>query len=163
MRRFRLPVLCFISCAYLGCALFDQGTESADHKIKRAAKQRVFFYPLDQVWRAAHTALKYTIATENPDTGIIETEYIKGSDGWASPDQKKPASEGRRYRLTLIMAKGKTNGRDSTRVTIDKKVETLKDFFSDSEAGESDGLEEDVLFYRMQRELKITEALKKAG
>lgn len=146
-----------------GCSLFDRGPDHGERLIKRASRQRIYFAPLDQVWRAAHTALKYTIATENPDTGIIETEFIKGVDGWQAPDVKQDPSAGLRYKITIIMAKGKTDGRDSTRVTIDKRIEKLHDFFSDAEADESDGLEESVLFYRIERELLISDALKRAS
>lgn len=37
----------------------------------------------------------------------------------------------------------------------------MKDFFSDVEILDSDGLEEKTLFYRMERELLIEEAIKK--
>lgn len=146
-----------------GCSLFDKPPETGETLIKRASKQRIFFANFDQVWRAAHTVLKYTIATENPDTGIIETEYIKGVDGWLAPDQKKAPSAGLRYKIIMTMAKGKTDGRDSTRLTIDKRIEVLRDFFSEPDYIDSDGLEESVIFYRIERELIINEALKKAG
>ena len=126
-------------------------------------KQKVYFANYDQVWRAAHAVLKYPIAQENQDTGIIETEYIKGLDGWLPPNEQRPPSSGIRYKLILTFAKGKTEGRESTRVTIDKKMEILRDFFSEPEPIESDGLEEKILFYRIERELIINEALKRAN
>jgi hypothetical protein len=61
----------------------------------------------------------------------------------------------------MTFARGKTDGRESVRVTIDKKMEILRDFFSEPEPLESDGLEEKVIFYRMERDLIINEALKK--
>lgn len=149
-------------CVSTGCVSPNRpvGEEAT---IKKASKQRIFFAPFDSVWRAAHTVLRYTIATENPDTGIIETEYIKGVDGWLPPETRRSPSAGLRYRIILILAKGKTDGRDSTRVTIEKRIEVLKDFFSEPTILESDGLEESVLFYRLERELLISDALKRAG
>jgi hypothetical protein len=126
-------------------------------------KQKVFFAPYDSVWRAAHAVLKYPIAQENQDTGIIETEYIKGLDGLLAPNEQRPPSSGIRYKLTLTFVRGKTEGRESTRVTIDKKMEILRDFFSEPEGMESDGLEEKIIFYRIEREVLINEALKKAN
>lgn len=146
-----------------GCSLPEKQPTGGDEVVKQASKQRIFFSSFDNVWRAAHTVLKYTIATENPDTGMIETEYIKGVDGWLAPDQKKPPSAGLRYKIVMILAKGKTDGRESTRVTIEKRIEVLRDFFSEPDIIESDGLEESVLFYRIERELLIGEALKKSG
>jgi hypothetical protein len=40
-------------------------------------------------------------------------------------------------------------------------MEKQRDFFSDPENIESDGMEEKVIFYRMGRELTIDEAIKK--
>lgn len=130
--------------------------------MEQITKQKVFFANYDAVWRAAHNVLKYPIAQENQDTGIIETEYIKGFDGWLPPGEQRSPSSGIRYRMTLTFARGKTEGRESTRVTIDKRMEILRDFFSEPEPLESDGLEEKIIFYRIERELVIAEALKKA-
>jgi hypothetical protein len=47
-------------------------------------------------------------------------------------------------------------------VNIAKLIERKRDFFSDPEILPSDGIEEKVIFYRMERELIIDEALKKA-
>ncbi|MGZ3771532.1 MAG: hypothetical protein ACXVCP_18240 [Bdellovibrio sp.] len=144
----------------MGCSLFDK-KPSAHARMGQINKQKVFFAPYDTVWRAAHSVIKYPIAQENQDNGIIETEYIKGLDGWMPPNEQRPPSSGIRYKLTLIFAKGTTDGRESTRVTIDKRMEILRDFFSEPETMESDGLEEKIIFYRIERELIINEVLKK--
>lgn len=146
----------------VGCSLFDKPANET-RRLKPLSKQRVFFADYDLVWRAAHAVVRYPIAVDNQDTGILETEYIKGIDGWLPPEAKAQPSSGIRYKVTLLFARGKTEGRESTRVTIDKRVEILRNFFSEPETIESDGLEEKVLFYRMERELVISEALKKAG
>lgn len=149
-------------CTFVGCSLFDK-KPSAHQRMGQINKQKVFFASYDNVWRAAHAVLKYPIAQENQDTGIIETEYIKGIDGWIPPNEQRPPSSGIRYKLTMIFAKGKTEGRESTRVTIEKRMEILRDFFSEPEPVETDGLEEKIIFYRIERELIVNEALKKAG
>jgi hypothetical protein len=64
--------------------------------------------------------------------------------------------------LVFNFAKGKTEGRESTRVTVEKKIERLRDFFSEADPLPSDGLEEKVIFYRIEREIVIADALKKA-
>lgn len=147
-----------------GCTVFDKAPESGERLVRKVSKQRVYPANFEQVWRAVHTVLKYTIATENPDTGLVETEYIKGVDGWLAPDQPRAPSAGLRYKITLILAKGKADGGgESTRVTVEKRIEVLKDFFSEPTVVDSDGLEESVIFYRIERELVISEALKRAG
>lgn len=146
----------------MGCSLFDK-KPSAHARMSQITKQKVFYASYDSVWRAAHNVIKYPIAIENQDNGMIETEYIKGLDGWLAPNEQRPPSSGIRYKLTLTFAKGKADGRDSTRVTIDKKMEILRDFFSEPEPMESDGLEEKIIFYRIERELIIADALKRAN
>lgn len=155
-----LIILSISGCALSGCSLFDK-RPSAHSRMAQINKQKVFFASYDKVWRAAHATLKYPIAHENQDTGVIETDYIKGLDGWLPPNLKRPPSSGIRYKLILSFAKGKADGRESTRVTIDKKMEILRDFFSEPEMMESDGLEEKMLFYRIERELIINETLEK--
>ncbi|WP_374000321.1 hypothetical protein [Bdellovibrio bacteriovorus] len=161
-RKILLGLVIITGCSLFGCSLFDK-KPSAHQRMGQINKQKVFFAPYDNVWRAAHAVLKYPIAQENQDTGVIETEYIKGIDGWQPPGQTERPSGGIRYKLTLIFARGKTEGRESTRVTIEKRMEILKDFFSEPETMETDGLEEKIIFYRIERELIINEALKKAG
>lgn len=147
-------------CTLFGCSLFDK-KPSAHVRMGQINKQKIFFATYDSVWRAAHAVLKYPIAQENQDTGVIETEYIKGVDGWLPPGESRPPSSGIRYKLILTFAKGRADGRESTRVTVDKKMEILRDFFSEPEPMESDGLEEKIIFYRIERELIISEALKR--
>ncbi len=142
-----------------GCATKPEKPEDV---IKKQTKQKVFLSPYDEVWRAAHTVLKYPIVNENQDTGLIETDFIKAQDGFTAPDQPVPSS-GLRYKIVMIFAKGKSQGVESVRLTIDKKIEKLRDFFSDAEVLTSDGLEEEVLFYRIERELLISKGLKKAA
>lgn len=146
-----------------GCGLFGSRSDSPDKIIQRASQQKIFFASYDSVWRAAHASLKYTIANENQDYGVIETDYIKSVDGWLPPDQTRPEYKSARYKLILNFAKGTSNGRESTRVTIEKKIEIFKDFISEREVVPSDGLEEQSLFYRIERELLVNQALKRAA
>jgi len=156
---------CFVILALgvSGCALFERQPDPENDFLKQSIHQKVFFAPADSVWKAAHTTIKYPIAVENQDTGYLETEYIKGIDGFLAPETNRPPSAGIRYKLIFSFAKGKTEGRESTRVTIEKKIERLRDFFSEADTLASDGLEEKVLFYRIERELVIAEALQKAA
>jgi len=146
-----------------GCSLFDRQADPENAILKQSVRQKIFFAPYDSVWKAAHTTIRYTIAVENQDTGYLETDYIKGVDGFLSPEMQKNPSPGIRYKLVFNFAKGKAEGKESTRVTVEKKIERLRDFFSEPDLIPSDGLEESVIFYRIEREIVIAEALKKAG
>lgn len=151
-----------LTLTFTGCSLFERQPDSADKIIQKASKQKIFYAPYDLVWKAAHLSIKYTIASENQDFGVIETDYVKSVDGWLPPDKSKPEYKSGRYKLVLTFAKGKkVDGREPVRVTIEKKIEIFKDFISEKQIVPSDGLEESVLFYRMEREIIIANALKK--
>lgn len=145
------------------CKLVENRVESPEEILDRVSQQKVFFATYDEVWRAAHAAIKYTIASENQDFGVIETDYVKAVDGWLPPFLTKPINPGSRYKLTFNFAKGNTQGKESVRVTIDKRIEVFRSVISDIEVVPSDGFEEKVLFYRIEREIIIQSALKKAA
>ncbi len=159
----RLIFIIILFAALSGCSLFEKQHDSVDKIIEKASQQRIFYASYDVVWKAAHTVIKYTIASENQDFGVIETDFVKAVDGWLPPNRTKPEFKSARYKLTFTFAKGKTDGRESTRVTIEKKIEVFKDFISETRIIQSDGLEELSLFYRIEREIIIAQALKKAA
>lgn len=155
-----------ISCSLVPCLLLFTGgcatrQERPEEIVRKQTKQKIFLAPYDEVWRAAHTAIKYPIVNENQDTGVIETDYIRAQDGFVPPEQAM-ASSGVRYKITMIFAKGRSQGQESVRLTIEKKIEKLRDFFSEAENLISDGLEEKVLFYRIEREILVSKGLRKA-
>ena len=146
-----------------GCGLLTPRQDSADQIIEKASQQKIYYANYDLVWKAAHMAVRYTIANENQDYGILETDFIKSVDGWLPPDKISPTYKSSRYKLILSFAKGMTNGKESTRVTIEKRIEIFKDFISETQTVASDGLEEQSLFYRIERELIVSQALKRAA
>lgn len=156
-------LLLVLSLFNSGCALFDRQPDRSSAP-KKAAIQKAFLVPYDRVWTAALKALKYQLVVNNSETGVIESDFIKGDAFWKLPDQgDKPISAGLRYKIVLVLTKGKIDGKPSTRVTIEKKMEVLRDFFSDAETLESDQLEEKTILYRIERELLIEDAIRKAG
>jgi hypothetical protein len=159
----KLAFLFLSLMVFSSCGIFDPRPESPDQIIEKASHQKIFLAPYDQVWKVAHTALKYTIASENQDFGTIETDFVKSVDGWVPPYKKKPDYPGARYKLLFTFAKGETKNRESTRVTIEKKIEVFKNIISDTQSVPSDGSEEKAIFYRMERELIIARAIEKAN
>lgn len=159
----KITSLVFVCSLIGGCAAFQRPVDQQEQLLKSGPAQRVYFAKFENLWRAIHQALKYPIASENQDTGIIETEYIKMVDGFLHPETGKPSTRGTRYRFVIKMIKGRVDGRPSVRVVVDKQIELLKNFFSDPERVPSDGLEELALLYRIDRELVISEALEKSN
>lgn len=155
--------LIVISFLNFSCRSLNEQLDSTEEILQKASHQKIFFASYDDVWKAAHATLKYTIAAENQDFGIIETDYIKAVDGWLPPFRQKPEYPSSRYKIIMNFAKGqKYKGKDAVRVTIEKKIEVFKDFISEVRSVVSDGYEEKVIFYRMEREIIIAQALAKA-
>ena len=155
--KFSLVLLIFLA----GCS--SQPLAEKKTRKSRLNQQKIYFASYDNVWRAAQLALKYPIFMNNMDNGVLETEFIKADEGFQAPADDGIPSSGLKYKISLLLVKGKVDGRDSVRVTIKKTMEKRRDFFADPEAIESDGLEELVIFYRIDRELTIDEALRKAA
>ena len=145
------------------CSLFERKVESPDEILSRVSHQKIYYANYEDVWKAAHASIKYTIASENQDFGVIETDFVKAIDGWLPPFMTKPENPGSRYKIVLNFARGNTNGKESVRVTVDKRIEVFRSVISDVDIVGSDGLEETMLFYRMEREIIISQALKKAA
>ena len=57
--------------------------------------------------------------------------------------------------------KGKLKQKESIRVVVTKLIERQRDFFAPGEDLASDGIEEKMILYRIEREVLIEEALKK--
>ncbi|AZZ37389.1 hypothetical protein CIK05_11495 [Bdellovibrio sp. qaytius] len=161
-----MKLLSLLITAFLlsGCGSQTLQSESPEAIIERASQQKIFYAPYDEVWKAAHSIIKYTIAAENQDFGVIETDYIKAVDGWLPPFRTKPQYPSSRYKLVISFARGKKGEvQETVRVTIEKKIEVFKDFISEVKTVNSDGFEEKTIFYRIERELVIAKAIKKAS
>lgn len=157
-------LLIFSSLCLSACHLMELQADKADKiKTMSVTPQKIFYASYDQVWKSALTVLKYSITDQNQETGHIETDYVKAADGgWLRPDANKQPSSGVRYKILMSFVRVKTDsGKAGVKVTIDKRIERVRDFFSDPEQLDSDGLEEKTIFYRMEREILIDEALKK--
>lgn len=137
--------------------------ERINTALEKSAFTRVYFASFESVWRAAQLALKYPISVNNMDNGLLETDWVRALEGFSTPGATKIPSSGIRYKLSLNMVKGRTNGRESVRVTLRKNMERQRDFFSEPEPLLTDGLEEQVILYRVERELIIQDALKKVS
>lgn len=111
------------------------------------------------VWKATLITLgKYPLKAYDEETGVIETDFIKGKEAWIAPHKKQYVPGGYRYRLQVRVFKGR-KGSGLTKVVIRKHQEDQKDFFSNPKKIETDGLEELALLYRIEREVALEKAL----
>ena len=142
-----------------GCVSSQVLRNSNEQELEKRTQQRIYFASYENVWRATQLAVRYPIAINNMDEGVIETEWIDGLDGFISV-HKKPGSLSYKYQLRFLIVKGRTDGRNSVRVTIVKNLKTPQTFFEDGRQLYTDGWEESVIFYRIMRELTLQSAIK---
>lgn len=141
-----------------GCAIF--GAKKPPTVLSR---QRVYFAPVADIERAMKQAMvKYPQRVDDPEAGIYETDWIKGDVRFKPAHQPVTYPDGYRYRLVVRLVKGKSTAKPAVKVVVSKQIELQRDFFSEPEAVPSDGLEETLVLYRIQRELSIEKAIKRA-
>ena len=118
-------------------------------------------YPL--VWEAVLLALKkYPIAMEHQDSGQIETKFIRNYKSWKPPKGSVERPHSRKYKLKLFLEKGSSvSNTPAVKVHIMKEEFMDEDFIQQSIPISSNGLEEEVLLYRIERELFLMNQKKK--
>lgn len=125
------------------------------------AQSKVFYSNYDEVWRSVQLALrKYPVHLNNIESGILETDYIKGDKLFAEPVEDK-TKFGMRYKLTIRAIKGKINDRTAIKIICTKVPEIQHDFFTGYQPISSNGLEENLILYRIGRYLEMDHMLSK--
>ena len=115
-------------------------------------------YPIKKqaVWRATLIAMSfYPLETTNYDQGLIKTKSLTEGDSW-KPVYRPTDSE----HIYTIDVNVFDYGR-GTRVSIDKKLKKKANFDRNEVALKTQGVEEDLLLYRIKRELLIDRLIKK--
>lgn len=156
-----LLALLSLSIALSGCATTG-GTDSKRVVDSAEPQEKVFKESFDDIWRAVQLAMaNYPIKVNNQDSGVLETESIRGDSAWVSPGQRRPPAGGFRYRVVIRVVRGRTEkNAPAGKVTILKLGEIQRDFFSAYDKLPSDGLEELAIMYRIERELAIDKAMR---
>ncbi|MEK7357230.1 MAG: hypothetical protein AAB250_12325, partial [Bdellovibrionota bacterium] len=72
-------------------------------------------------------------------------------------------SPGYLYRVLIRLVKGKATEKPAVKVLVTKQIEIARDFFAEPQPVASDGLEENVILYRIGREVAVARALQKAN
>ncbi|MBY0369230.1 hypothetical protein K2X33_00995 [bacterium] len=146
-------LVCFLS-VFAGCA----STPRAE-----PFYTRLFAGGYDEVWLATLKALNdYPLKISNKDTGRIQSETINGpyNELLFTPIEGIDLPERYRYTLKLSFAKLVTDDdRPLTRVRIIKALERFQDFYSGWAASNSDGLEEQLLLYRVEHILQMDQLM----
>lgn len=156
-----LPAAFALLLAGAGCTT---ATSKLEEKYKVGVPvSRVFYARYEEVELALKQAMiKYPQRVDNSEAGIFETDFVKGEARFQPPHKHVNYSSGYRYRILVRLVRGKSEDKSAVKVLVLKQTEIMRDFFADPEQLPSDGLEEDVILYRIARELAIAKALAKA-
>ena len=127
----------------------------------RRALSHSAVYPnsFSSVWSATLKVLKdYPIEVEIRESGEIKTKEIKGYSIWEPPDGSVKNKDSRVYRLSILLEKGSgaLGSAPATRVNVMKNEFENQDFIMQNISIKSNGLEESLILYRIQRELYLT-------
>ncbi len=124
---------------------------------------RLYYAKYEDVEAAIKQAMiRYPQRVDNTEAGIFETDFVKGEARFKSPVSNEQYSPGYRYRLLLRLVRGKNDDKPAVKVLVTKQIELAGDFFAEPAAQQSDGQEEDVILYRIGREIILARALVKA-
>ena len=123
------------------------------------AKSRVFVEKKDILWPAIEKAMSgYSVKNNNIENGIFETNFVTGKAMWKEPQAEKTYL-GYSSRIVLRLLKSKK--REAYKLIIKKIMKYKPDFFSEEKFVESNGIEEQVILYRINRELEIHNKINK--
>ena len=156
-----LVALGLLAFVFSGCA---SATQKLEAKQSDGPYSRVYYANYEDVEIALKQAMiRYPQKIDNTEAGIFETDYLKGEARFKPPHKPAVFSPGYRYRILVRLVRGRTDEKSAIKVQITKKPEVVRDFFSDADSVKSDGLEEQVILYRIGRELQLARAIARAS
>lgn len=133
------------------------GCSSSSEIVVPRAFEREFAASFDETWRAVQQSIiSYPLKINNMELGQVQTTPIRGNTQFKPPHEAKVRSGGHRYNLSINVLKVSPG---VTRVSILKDVAVYRDFVSRPETKGSDGYEENMILYRVARELEIEKVL----
>jgi len=125
---------------------------------------QVYRYDYNQTWLAVLQVMKkYNLELTNQEAGIIKTRWedntleVNFADSFGSSDSVKAA----RFKLIVNVVKGYRSNREVTKVTVYRRQMIEQDFLQGWKVIPTDGILEKTILYRIERNLKIADRLKK--
>ncbi len=119
---------------------------------------QAFLSDYSVVWKGILISLlKYPLDKNNEESGEITTSLIKPGAAF-TPLHRIPNSK-EIYQLFIQVQKRKLNNKNIVLVNIEKKTLIKGNFISKEQNIKSDGIEENVILYRIAREIKIDKTL----
>jgi len=110
----------------------------------------------ESMWRASLIALsKYPLDATNYDQGLIKTNILTEGDYWRP--LFRDLNNEHLYTLEVQVFESSTG----TRVVVNKNLKRKSAFNRNEKELQTLGVEEDMILYRIQRELNIDRAIKR--
>lgn len=142
--------------------LFLPGCVHETLSTEHYAYSKVYYAPFQTVYAATKLALaKYPVIKDDPKDGVVETDLISPGKAWRAPIQGAGPISTYRYKIRVHIIRGSFYNRPSVKVTVFKHIEQKQDFFSEPFLIPSTGVEERIILYRVDREVKIGEAIER--
>lgn len=145
------------------------GCQTATSKLEAREREgvppisRIFFASFEDVADAMQAAMsRYPPRIDNMEGGIFETDFIRDNARYRPPHRMNQAlPQGLRYRILVRLVRGVSDGKSAIKVQISKINELQRDFFAEARTLPSDGFEEEVIMYRISRELAVKKAIRR--
>ena len=153
--------LCLAYLGAFGCSSYDQFkhlSEEADTPAK------IFQSDFNQSWQSVLKVMsRYDLEIKDQDSGTIKTKWIDNTlevnfaDSFGSNDSVRSA----KFKIIISVTKGFRSGREVSKVTIYKRQMIEQDFLQGWKTIPTDAIQENVILYRIGRNLTIDQKLKK--
>ncbi len=123
--------------------------------------QKIFTEKLDDLWPLIEVVMSnYQVKLNDMDKRVFETAFASGKAMWKEPQSEKSYVG---YNTKIIVRLLKSKKREAYKMIVKKIIRHRPNFFDGYKYLESDGIEEKVILYRMNRELKIKKKQDKAN
>ena len=117
---------------------------------------KIFYNDYEKVWRAVMLTIEnYPIESEDHETGIIKTGFIRGDKIWNLPFSTSISNKDLLYTIQIHLLRGKAKKEHAVQVQVSKKNFIQKGFIEDPVGIPSNGLQEKNILYRILREIQI--------
>ena len=124
--------------------------------INKDTHQAIFLAPYDVVWQSILLTMKhYPLTTEDVENGEIETSTISGYSAWKPPKGMIYEPSKRKYRIKIFLERGEIGSKQAIKVHVIKDEIMDKNFIERSIPITSSGIEEEVILYRINREILL--------
>ena len=162
MQRLARFVLGISALALLGACASEQSLQRPlDYPYAR-----VYAGTFDAVWNAAIQVLDlYSITKADRESGSIETDFLLfryNTELFENPDREEFLDQ-IRYKVKVKLSKGMVSqtGEPAVRLQVLKELSSYGNIITDWRRVATDGLEEEVLLYRIGQRLRIQDTLKR--